>query len=143
MHRIPTLATGAALILLAACAPSNKNSDTTGTATAGGATSTPAATGQVHVVEMTTDATGSYFKPKVIEVKRGDVLRYTLVVGVHNVDFFPDSNPNWKGAPIVSDMLQLPGQTFDVPVNFAPGTYYFHCDPHAALGMVGRVTVTQ
>ena len=142
MHRIPLFATGAALILLAACAPSNNTSDTA-SANKGGATSTPAATGQVHVIEMTTDATGSYFKPKQIEVKRGDVLRYTLVAGVHNVDFFPDSNPTWKGAPIVSDMLQLPGQTFDVPVNFAAGTYYFHCDPHAALGMVGRVTVSQ
>jgi hypothetical protein len=23
-------------------------------------------------------------------------------------------------------MLQLPGRTYDVPVNFEPGRYYFH-----------------
>ncbi|MFL5576746.1 MAG: plastocyanin/azurin family copper-binding protein [Gemmatimonadaceae bacterium] len=38
-------------------------------------------------------------------------------------------------------MLQLPGQTIDVKVNWAPGTHYFQCDPHAALGMVGHVKV--
>jgi plastocyanin len=26
-------------------------------------------------------------------------------------------------------------------VTFAPGSYYFQCDPHAALGMKGRVKV--
>jgi plastocyanin len=29
----------------------------------------------------------------------------------------------------------------DIPVNFAPGNYYFQCDPHAALGMIGHVDV--
>jgi plastocyanin len=38
-------------------------------------------------------------------------------------------------------MLQLPGQTYDVPVNFEPGTYYFQCDPHSALGMKGHLKV--
>jgi plastocyanin len=38
-------------------------------------------------------------------------------------------------------LLQLPGQTFDLPVNLEPGTYYFQCDAHAALGMKGHVTV--
>lgn len=133
-----------ALIVLAACSGGEKTPDTTAViapAPASGATATPAPGGQVHVVEMITDETGSYFKPKEIQVKRGDVVRYTLTVGVHNVDFFPDSNPRWVGAPIVSDLLQLPGQTFDFPVNFAPGRYYFHCDPHAALGMIGHLTV--
>jgi plastocyanin len=26
-------------------------------------------------------------------------------------------------------------------VDWQPGTYFFQCDPHAALGMVGRVKV--
>jgi plastocyanin len=28
-----------------------------------------------------------------------------------------------------------------VKVTWAPGSYYYQCDPHAALGMVGRVEV--
>jgi plastocyanin len=37
--------------------------------------------------------------------------------------------------------MQLSGQTFDLPVNLEPGTYYFQCDAHAALGMKGHLTV--
>ena len=104
---------------------------------------TPAPGGQVIVVELYSDANGNYFKPAEIQAKRGDVVRYTLKVGVHNVHFLPDSNAGKSGyPPAPSDMLQLPGQTYDVAVNkLAPGTYYFQCDPHAALGMKGHLTV--
>ena len=45
------------------------------------------------------------------------------------------------GLPPASDMLQLPGQTYDVPLTFGEGTFYFQCDPHVALGMKGHVKV--
>jgi plastocyanin len=38
-------------------------------------------------------------------------------------------------------MLQLPGQTKDILLDFGTGSFYFQCDPHALLGMVGRVNV--
>jgi plastocyanin len=38
-------------------------------------------------------------------------------------------------------MLQLPGQTYDLVVSMQPGKYYFQCDPHAALGMKGKLEV--
>jgi plastocyanin len=101
----------------------------------------PGPGGKIIVVEATSDAKGNYFTPSEIEAHRGDVLRYTLKVGVHNVHFLPDSNPGKKGLPPVSEMLQLPGQTIDIPVNFEPGKYYFQCDPHAALGMKGHLEV--
>ena len=41
----------------------------------------------------------------------------------------------------MSPYLQLPGQTVDVRVTFGPGRYYFQCDPHALLGMVGELEV--
>lgn len=102
---------------------------------------TPDAGGKVITIELITDETGNYYKPKKIEAHRGDVLRFTLVQGVHNVDFLPDSNPGKTGLPKASDLLQLPGQTYDVKVTFAPGKYYFQCDPHVALGMKGRLEV--
>jgi plastocyanin len=34
-------------------------------------------------------------------------------------------------------MFQLPGQTYDVKVQSPPGRYFYQCDPHALLGMVG------
>jgi plastocyanin len=99
------------------------------------------ATGKVIVVELFTDEKGNYFKPNKLEVHQGDMIRFTLGAGVHNVHFLPDSNPGKKYLPPASDFLQLPGQTYDFIVNLDPGKYYFQCDPHALLGMVGHLEV--
>ena len=101
----------------------------------------PGPGGKIIPVELITDATGNYFKPKEIDAHKGDVIRYTLTQGVHNVDFLPDSNAGKTGLPKPSDMLQLPGQTYDVLVSWDKGTYYFQCTPHALLGMHGHVKV--
>jgi plastocyanin len=105
---------------------------------------TPAAGGKVITVEMMTDEQGNNrFSPAEIEANPGDVLRYTLVTGVHNVHFVADSNKvAGVELPAAGALLQAPGQTFDVAVSWAPGRYYFQCDPHALLGMVGHVNVT-
>ena len=117
---------------------------TTSTAATAGGEQTPDAGGKVVVVKMLTDGTGNRFDPADFEVHKGDVIRYTLESGVHNVHFLPDSNPGKSGFPSApSDYLQLPGQTWDVKVTWGPGKYFFQCDPHAALGMVGRVEVEE
>jgi len=134
---------GAALLLVACGGGEKKEAEeapATPAASAGGP-ATPAANGKVIVIEAVSDEKGNYFSPNEVEAHKGDVLRFTLKVGVHNVDFLPDSNSHKSGLPPASEMLQLPGQTFDVPVNFDEGTYYFQCDPHAALGMHGHVKV--
>jgi plastocyanin len=100
-------------------------------------------TGDTVRVELYSDATGNYFKPNEIEAKQGDVISYKMVVGVHNVHFLPDSNTIKTGLPPASDLLQLPGQTYDLLVTLAPGKYYFQCDPHAALGMKGHLKVEE
>jgi plastocyanin len=103
---------------------------------------TPDPGGKIITVEMSSDDKGNYFKPAEVHAKKGDVVRYTLKVGVHNVNFLADSNAGKSGFPASpSDMLQLPGQTFDVAVKMPAGSYYFQCDPHAALGMKGHVIV--
>lgn len=102
----------------------------------------PTPTGKIIKVEMVTDEKGSRFEPSEITADEGDILRFTLEVGVHNVHFVADSNPRIPNLPAASEMLQLPGQEFDVPVQFGSGkVVYFQCDPHAALGMKGHVTV--
>jgi plastocyanin len=104
---------------------------------------TPDAGGQLILVEMETDAAGvNKFEPADFEAKRGDVIRYTLISGVHNVNFLADSNRGKTGLPAVGPMLQLPMQKHDVKVTWDPGRYYYQCDPHALLGMIGHVTVT-
>jgi plastocyanin len=131
-----------AAIALAACGGGDKAATGAGdSATVAPPGGQRAATGKTIVVEMVTDETGNYFSPKEIEAHRGDVIRFTLKAGVHNVNFLPDSNSIKTGLPPVSEMLQLPGQTYDFVVNLQEGDYYFQCDPHAALGMVGKLEV--
>jgi plastocyanin len=103
---------------------------------------TPDPGGKVVTVELYSDAVGNYFKPAEVHAKAGDVIRYTLKVGVHNVHFLADSNANRSSYPqSPSDMLQLPGQTLDLAIKMPAGSYYFQCDPHAALGMKGHLIV--
>ena len=100
-----------------------------------------APTGTVVEITAITDDQGNRFEPNEVEVKPGDVLRVVLVSGVHNINFPADKNAGAAGLPGPSDMLQLPGQTLDVPITFGPGEYFFQCDPHAALGMTGKLEV--
>jgi plastocyanin len=148
MHSITVVALGAVFVI-AGCkgAEQAKPADNAPAATPSAAAPQgevkPAPDGKIIEVDMTTDETSSRFTPSEITARKGDVIRYTLKVGVHNVDFYPDSNAVKMGLPPTSEMLQLPGQTHDMLVTMEPGTYYFHCDPHAALGMKGHVTVVQ
>ena len=101
----------------------------------------PVPTGNVIEVKMVTDGASNYFEPAEITAGPGDVVRFVLVSGVHNVSFPAQLNSGAAKLPTASTFLAQPGQTFDVPVDLAPGSYTFHCDPHAALGMVGTLTV--
>lgn len=103
---------------------------------------TPAPGGKIIVVQAMTDEKGSSFAPSEISARAGDVLRFTLVQGVHNVNFLADSNPGITNLPPVSEFMQLPGQTIDIVVPDAKGKkLFFQCDPHVLLGMKGHVTV--
>ena len=135
-----------AILLALACGGEQPAPDTaTATPPSSPSTSgaqTPDAGRKVITIEMTTDEKGvNKFSPANFEAHRGDVLRFTLVTGVHNVHFLADSNPPGVALPPASALLQLPGQTVDVKVTWAPGKYFFQCDPHALLGMIGRVEV--
>ena len=102
----------------------------------------PGPGGKIITVEMITDEKGNnIFRPSEFEAHKGDVIRYTLVVGVHNVNFPADSNRGVAVLPGPAPMLQAPGQTFDVLVTWDEGRYTFQCDPHALLGMIGHVKV--
>lgn len=136
-----TTADSATTSSAAPAAPAAATSSATSSATSGTAQE-PDAGRTVIIVNMVSDEKGNYFEPADFEAHKGDVIRYTLKAGVHNVHFLADSNAKVSGYPATpGDFLQLPGQTFDVKVTWNEGTYFFQCDPHAALGMKGRVKV--
>jgi plastocyanin len=145
MSKHITSAALALLVALGACSGGEKTpSQTTPEKSAPpstGAVSSVKPTGRVITVELYSDEKGNYFKPAEIEAHPGDLVRFTLKSGVHNVHFLPDSNPGAQGLPPVSDFLQIPEQTYDYLVSLPKGHYYFQCDPHALLGMKGRLEV--
>jgi plastocyanin len=101
---------------------------------------TPDAGGKVIDVKMTTEPDGTNaFEPSSITAKQGDVIRFTLGTGVHNIHFTEASTG--AALPTPSDYLQVPGQVKAFKVTLPAGQYGFQCDPHAALGMTGTLTV--
>ena len=142
MHRAILLSGLAFVGMVAACSGSGKpGSDDAASPAAAATQNGPAAGGKTIEVKLITDVDGNRFEPSRIEAHQGDVVRFVLHVGVHNVHFLPDSNPGKANLPAPSEMLQLPGQTYELPITLAPGKYYFQCDPHAALGMIGHLEV--
>jgi plastocyanin len=98
-------------------------------------------TGNKVDINMITDSKGERYDPVDVKVDRGDSLRFLLQSGVHNVHFLPAKNPPGVKLPPMSEYLQLPGQKISYLVDFPAGRYYFQCDIHLLLGMVGYVTV--
>jgi plastocyanin len=133
-------------VALAACGGENATSagsatDQTAATTSEAAAAAPA-TGNVIEVLATTESDGTnHFVPAQVTAKRGDIIRVKLGTGVHN--FHITEGPAGAALPAAGAFLQLPGQTEDVTVDLPAGEYKFQCDPHAALGMVGTLTVTE
>ena len=130
--------------LLVACGgdtPSASPGTSTGEPAAAARVTEPLPGGNVIEVEMITEGTGNFFRPAEFEANRGDMIKFINRVGVHNVSFPADSNPGARNLPPPTDLLQLPGQTVNILVDWEPGSYFYQCDPHALIGMVGRITV--
>ena len=92
MYRVSSIIALGALVFASACGQEAKTPDDQGSVpkAEGGAPSvTP--TGQVITIEAYSDSVGNYFKPNAIDAHRGDIVRFVLKSGVHNVHFLADS----------------------------------------------------
>jgi len=121
---------------------------------AGAATAAPA-TGKTVEVKMLGDDKGYRFDPANITVKAGDAIKFVNVSGgPHNVAFDEATVPadskaqldaNMPGAhmgPLSGPLVSNPNEAYTVSfANVKPGSYDFHCTPHLAMGMKGKVTV--
>jgi plastocyanin len=116
--------------------------DNGGSPIAGAGRAAPGVTPTGNVVEvLMVSGRGEIFDPGHVTVQRGDVLRFKLEMGVHNASWPAAENPAGVNLPEATPYLQIPGQTYDVLIDMPPGDYTYHCDPHAALGMIGKLTV--
>jgi plastocyanin len=152
--RVTSMVAGLVLVL-AACGGENAGNQATTTDTAASAaqTAAPTATGATHNVDMVL-ADGQYrFVPAELTVKAGDVIQYhNRSGGPHNVAFWADSVPSGGAeaiqiadqmAPLTSQMVVEQDAVITVTVagNAPTGEYRYTCQPHAAMGMNGKLTV--
>lgn len=96
---------------------------------------------RVHVIEMIHDSAGQHYSPATVTALRGDTLRFVNREGHHNVDFARDSNPPGVTLPAPTPIAERSGESVDVPVTLPAGRYYFQCDPHVGMHMVGHLVV--
>jgi plastocyanin len=117
-------------------------------ADAQGAAVTPDEGREVVEVRMVTTQGGAsgVFEPAQVTVRRGDVVRWIQADAgaAHNVSFrMAQGNPPGFQAPADSPYYTQEGQTFELKIDWEPGTYNYVCVPHMATGMVGSITVTE
>jgi manganese oxidase len=109
-----------------------------------------AAPPQQRVVEVAIHDDGGKlrFEPEHVEVRRGDIVRWTMgnTSLPHNVEFVRNGAPqgaelgdSWNG-PFMSQT----GESYEVVIDdsFRDGSYSYVCGPHVSMGMAAGLTVT-
>ena len=104
---------------------------------------------RTHEIRMWSDATGAHvgFVPHGLRVAPGDTVRWVVDgANVHTSTAYHPANGNAPlrmpaGArPWRSGYLMRPQDHFEVILS-VPGVYDYFCEPHEAVGMVGRIIV--
>ena len=135
-----------------AAAPATQTTATTTGGAAGSTTAAAPITGTVHEVKMIGDGTTYKFDPANVTIKQGDGIKWIMVSGgPHNVAFIdtPEAAEHQLSAnmqnqmkELTSPMMMTANETYTVSFAKVPaGTYNYHCEPHAAMGMKGSITV--
>jgi plastocyanin len=74
------------------------------------------------------------FTPSTLTVPVGTAVRWRNTTSTFHT-ITPDNHAAWQ-----ERQTNSPGVVFEITFQ-TPGTYEFHCMPHQALGMTGRVVV--
>ncbi|HSE27590.1 MAG TPA: plastocyanin/azurin family copper-binding protein [Gemmatimonadales bacterium] len=149
----------AGLVVLAAACGGEKKAEDAATMTPeqpAAETPAPATTGTTHDVNMVLEGTSYKYVPNELTIKAGDVIRFHNVSGgPHNVDFWADSIPAGAAAVLNTAMPDRMGElsgpllveanaVYTISFAGAPaGEYKFYCLPHLAMGMTGKLTITE
>ena len=132
-----------------AAAPATQTTATTG---ASNAAAMAPITGKTVEVKMVGDGQTYKFDPANATIKAGDGVKFTMVSGgPHNVAFLDvpaaakaqlmANMPN-QMKELTSPMMMNPNENYTVSfAKVTPGAYNYHCEPHAAMGMKGTITV--
>jgi plastocyanin len=101
--------------------------------------------GEVIEVRMVTEGQDFYFDPVGLRVEPGTTIRFINESGQHTATAYCEDNGKATRIPEGAEcwdsgMLVEEGATFEVTLT-EEGVYDYFCQPHEALGMVGRIVV--
>jgi pseudoazurin len=97
--------------------------------------------GEVVTIEMITEGGQFYYDPIGVQVEPGTTIRFVNASGSHNAVSYSEDNGKPQRIPSGAEGWSSPiGQDFEVTLT-AEGVYDYYCQPHEALGMVGRIVV--
>ncbi len=157
--------TGAAILLGACGGDKAATADTAaaGASAAAAAAAAPAApaagamapiTGTTHTVNMVGDGQGYRFEPADLTIAAGDGVKFVMVSGgPHNVAFDPATLSAEAKTALTANMPEQAGELSgkmllnaneEYTISFAgvpAGSYDFHCTPHLAMNMKGKITI--
>jgi plastocyanin len=136
-----------------ATAPAAQNTGAMSTTTTtGGTVAMAQITGKTVEVKMSGDGTTFKFDPANVTIKSGDGVKFTVVSSPPHDVAFVNVPPAAKAQlmanmpnqmkELTSPMMMTPNENYTVSfAKVPPGTYSFTCEPHAAMGMKGTITV--
>lgn len=155
-----------AAILLGACGGEKAATADTAAAGASAAAAAPAApaapaagamapiTGTTHTINMVGDGQGYRFEPADLTIAAGDGVKFVMVSGgPHNVAFDPATLSAEAKTALTANMPEQAGELSgkmllnaneEYTISFAgvpAGSYDFHCTPHLAMNMKGKITI--
>lgn len=97
--------------------------------------------GEVVEIRMITDGGSFYFDPIGVVVEPGTTVRFVNDSGSHNAVSYDPENDRPARIPEGAESWNSPiGEDFEITLT-EEGVYDYFCQPHEALGMVGRIVV--
>ena len=90
----------------------------------------------VNAEEHIVNAAAREFKPAIIYVQPGDIVKFTNMTSHNSVTYLtPEGATGW------GEKGKMAGGTFITPPIGIEGIYGYVCEPHIGFGMVGVVVV--
>jgi plastocyanin len=90
----------------------------------------------IYATTITVKVSDFQFKPKTVNAKVGDTIKFTWKTGIHTTTSVTIPG----GAPAWDRLMDSAHKTFKYRLRVA-GTYQYKCTPHGAFGMTGTIIV--
>ena len=118
--------------------PAGTSDVTAGTSDVTAGSSGMETTGTLH--EVKTEIGNMDFLPEDLTISVGDTVKFIMTVDHNAVEVSQETYDNRNATPLEGGFNVSYGETQEITFNEA-GVFYYVCQPHVTLDMVGTITV--